>query len=90
MGSKESFLEVAEKTARLHAAGQDLVKRKIKGVRGKGDGCWKNDPIRKEGTDSEPRWAAGPARERRWPSCRTRRAVGPWAGARRAGLACLF
>lgn len=76
MGSKESFLEVAEKTARLHAAGQDLVERKINGVGGKGDGCWKNDPIRQEGTDSEPRWAAGPARERRWPSCRTRRAVG--------------
>lgn len=59
MGSKESFLEVAEITARLHAAGQDLVERKINGVGGKGDGCWKNDPIRQEGTDSEPRWAAG-------------------------------
>lgn len=80
MGSKEGFLKVAEIIARLHAAGQDLVERKINGVGGKGDSCWKNAFIRQEGMDSVPRWAAGPARGHRWPSCRMWRAVGPVGG----------
>lgn len=47
----------------LYTAGQDLVKRRINEVRGKGGSCWR-DPLRRwEGVDSVPRWATGPGQE---------------------------